>query len=164
MARLLSLSEDNHSLDEAVNRLIDLGDPSIQSDSGLGAQSSCSLIILENSELNFGLIEAVEGIARPGSSSGGNYPDVLRLTPKGMLAYRLITGNDPKENEYDRLIRFHSTPEHTILNIQAAEILVEGRYQIHGQVQEICLSNGGTFIPDIIAVERKTGELIIVEV
>jgi hypothetical protein len=164
MARKLLLSEDNHSLDEAVTRLIDPGDSIIQSDSSLEDQSSGSRTIPDDDEVNLGLIEAVEGVARLGSSSGGNYPDVLRLTPKGMLAYRLITGKDPKENEFDRLIRFHSTPEHTILNIQAAEMLVEGGYQIQGQVQEIRLSNGGTFIPDIIAADRKTGEIIFVEV
>jgi hypothetical protein len=43
-------------------------------------------------------------------------------------------------------------------------MLVEGGYQIQGQVQEIRLSNGGTIIPDIIAADRKTGEVIFVEV
>ncbi len=75
-----------------------------------------------------------------------------------------MTGKDPKDNEYERLIHSHATPEHTILNIQAAEMLVEGGYQIQGQVQEIRLSNGGSFIPDIIAADRKTGEVIFVEV
>jgi hypothetical protein len=74
-----------------------------------------------------------------------NNPDVLRLTEDRKLAYQVLTGQTPKDCEYDRLIRCHSSPEHTILNIQAAEILAEAEYLI--QEQEIRLSNGGTFIP-----------------
>jgi hypothetical protein len=37
-------------------------------------------------------------------------------------------------------------------------------YLIKGQAQEIRLSNGGMFIPDIIALDQSTGELIFVEV
>ncbi|MHB8136700.1 MAG: hypothetical protein ACYDH1_21015, partial [Anaerolineaceae bacterium] len=70
----------------------------------------------------------------------------------------------PIENEFDMLIRHHSSPEHTILNIQAGEILVEEGYQIRGRAQSINLSNGETYIPDIIAVDPKTGEVIFIEV
>jgi hypothetical protein len=153
--------EDGHNLD---SRLIDPGDTSNQDD---GYQED-KLIPSQNrpdyDERNLGLIEVVEGGSKQGSSSGGNPPDVLRLSLKGKEAYHLLTGKDSKENEYERLIHYHATPEHTILNIQAAEMLVEGGYQIQGQVQEIRLSNGGTFIPDIIAADRKTGEVIFVEV
>ena len=141
MAKRLSLSTDNNSLDEAVSRLL-----------------------TQEENLHPSLIEKVEGIPEQGSSSGGNNPDVLRLTEDGKLVYNVLTGLTPKGNEYDRLIRCHSSPDHTILNIHAAEILADVGYLIKGQAQEIRLSNGGTFIPDIIALDQSTGELIFVEV
>jgi hypothetical protein len=141
MAKRLSLSTDNNSLDEAVSRLL-----------------------TQEENLHPILIEKIEGIPEQGSSSGGNNPDVLRLTEDGKVVYQSLTGKPPKENEYEWLIRRHSSSEHTILNIQAAEILVDAGYLIKGQAQEIQLSNGGTFIPDITAIDQSTGELVFVEV
>ncbi|NLF52502.1 MAG: hypothetical protein GX577_15345 [Leptolinea sp.] len=141
MAKRLSLSADNNSLDEAVSRLL-----------------------TQEENLHPILIEKIEGIPEQGSSSGGNNPDVLRLTEDGKVVYQSLTGKPPKENEYEWLIRRHSSSEHTILNIQAAEILVDAGYLIKGQAQEIQLSNGGTFIPDITAIDQSTGELVFVEV
>lgn len=141
MAKRLSLSSDNNSLDEAVSRLL-----------------------TQEENLHPILIEKIEGIPEQGSSSGGNNPDVLRLTEDGKVVYQSLTGKPPKENEYEWLIRRHSSSEHTILNIQAAEILVDAGYLIKGQAQEIQLSNGGTFIPDITAIDQSTGELVFVEV
>ena len=141
MAKRLSLSIDNNSLDEAVSRLLN-----------------------DEEGLHPPLIERVEALPDQGSSSGGNHPDVLRLTEDGKMAYQVLTGKPLKENEYERLIRCHSSPEHTILNIQATEMLEEVGYKIKGQAQEIRLFNGGTFIPDIVVVEPSTGELIFIEV
>lgn len=141
MAKRLSLSTDNNSLDEAVSRLL-----------------------TQEENLHPILIEKIEGIPEQGSSSGGNNPDVLRLTEDGKVVYQSLTGKPPKENEYEWLIRRHSSSEHTILNIQAAEILADAGYLIKGQAQEIQLSNGGTFIPDITAIDQSTGELVFVEV
>jgi len=76
----------------------------------------------------------------------------------------MFSSKTPKENEFDILIRHHSSPEHTILNIQAGEILINEGYQIRSRAQSINLSNGETYIPDIVAVDPKTGEVIFVEV
>lgn len=141
MAKRLSLSETNKSLDEGLSWLI--------------APEENSIPIL---------IESIPGSPDQGSSSGGNHPAVLHLTAHGRFAYQTLTGKIPEENEYDLLIKHHSSPEHTILNIQAAEILVETGYFIRGKAQEIQLSNGETYIPDIIAADSKTGELIFVEI
>ena len=89
---------------------------------------------------------------------------MLHLTRDGQVAYQVLTGKIPKVNEFDALIRHHSSPEHTILNIQAGEILVDEGYRIQGRAQSINLSNGETYIPDITAVDSKTGEVIFVEV
>jgi hypothetical protein len=141
MAGRLSLAVTNKNLDEALNWLMKPD------------EESC-----------LDLIEQVEGISAQGSSSGGNQPAVLRLTKEGEIAYQVLTGSPPKENEYDKLLRHHSSPEHTILNIQVAEVLNEEGYLIQGQAKPIYLSNGETYIPDIIAVDPKTGEIVFIEV
>jgi hypothetical protein len=141
MAKRLSLSVANKNLDEALNWLMTTED------------KSCPI-----------LIDQVGSVLEQGSSSGGNQPAVLHLTQDGQVAYQVLSGKPPKENEFDMLLRHHSSPEHTILNIQAGEILVEEGYQIRGRVQSINLSNGETYIPDIVAVNPKTGEVIFIEV
>lgn len=141
MAKRLSLSAANKNLDEALNWLMSP----------------------EGNEFPI-LVEQISGVVEQGSSSGGNQPAVLHLTRDGQAAYQVLTGNIPKDNEFDALIRHHSSPEHTILNIQAGEILVDEGYRIQGRAQAINLSNGETYIPDIIAVDPKTGEVIFVEV
>jgi hypothetical protein len=141
MAKRLSLSTANKNLDEALKWLMT---PEL---------SECPI-----------LVEQISGVIEQGSSSGGNQPAVLHLTRDGQVAYQVLTGKIPKENEFDTLIRHHSSPEHTILNIQAGEILVDEGYKIRGRAQAINLSNGETYIPDIITVDPKTGEVIFVEV
>ena len=141
MAKRLSLSVANKNLDEALNLLM--------------APEGNKFPIL---------VEQISGVVEQGSSSGGNQPAVLHLTQEGQVAYQVLTGKIPKENEYDTLIRHHSSPEHTILNIQVGEILVDEGYRIQGRAQSINLSNGETYIPDITAVDSKTGEVIFVEV
>jgi hypothetical protein len=141
MAKRLSLSAANKNLDEALNWLMATED------------KSCPI-----------LIEQIGGVLEQGSSSGGNQPAVLHLTQDGQVAYQGLSGKPPKENEFDMLVRHHSSPEHTILNIQAGEILVDEGYKIRGRAQSINLSNGETYIPDIVAVDPKTGEVIFIEV
>jgi len=141
MAKRLSLSAANKNLDEALNWLM----------------------TPEGNEFPI-LVEQISGVVEQGSSSGGNQPAVLHLTRDGQVAYQVLTGKIPKENEFDILIRHHSSPEHTILNIQAAEILVEEGYQLRSLAQEIQLANGETLIPDIIATDPKTGDVIFIEV
>ena len=141
MAKRLSLSAANKNLDEALHWLMTAED------------KSCPV-----------LIEQVGGVLEQGSSSGGNQPAVYHLTQDGQVAYQVLSGKPPKKNEFELLLRHHSSPEHTILNIQAGEILVEEGYQIRGRAQSINLSHGETYIPDIVAVDSKTGEVIFIEV
>jgi len=141
MAKRLSLSAANKNLDEALNWLMTTED------------KTCPA-----------LIEQVGSVLEQGSSSGGNQPAVLHLTQDGQVAFQVLSGKPPKENEFDMLIRHHSSPEHTILNIQAGEILLDEGYQIRSRAQSINLSNGETYIPDIVAVDPKTGDVIFIEV
>jgi hypothetical protein len=140
LARKLNLSPTNSSLSEAFNRLLNL-------------------------DASGGLIEFLDVFTQPGASTGGNHPDIVHLTERGRNAYQYLTGQPVLENEYERLIRKHKTPEHTVLNIQAGEALVElGGYQILEQAPDIQLPNGSLFIPDLIALDKTTGEMIFIEV
>ncbi len=122
-----------------------------------------SRLLTEEENIHPILIEKTEGVSEQGSSSGGNSPNVLRLTEEGKLAYKALARREPVGNEYDRLIRCQSSPEHTILNDHAAEFLMEAGYLIKGQGQVIHLPNGGTFIPDNSVINPATRELIFVE-
>ena len=140
LAKKLNLASTNSSLSETFNRLI-------------------------NFDTGGGLIEVLDVFQQSGASTGGNHPDILRLTDRGRLAYQYLTGSVSIENEYERLIRRHKSPEHTVLNIQAAEALVEiGGYRIAEQASGIQLPDGGLFIPDLVAVDQRSGEMIFVEV
>ncbi|HEY9075146.1 MAG TPA: hypothetical protein VIO61_01290 [Anaerolineaceae bacterium] len=140
LAKKLNLASTNSSLSETFTRLI-------------------------NFDTGGGLIEVLDVFQQSGASTGGNHPDILRLTDRGRLAYQFLTGSAPIENEYERLIRRHKSPEHTVLNIQAAEALVEfGGYRIAEQAPDIQLQDGGLFIPDLVAVDKCSGEMIFVEV
>lgn len=141
MAERLSLSVVNHSLDEAINR-----------------------VMAADEQTPPALIERIDVIMEKGSSSGGNHPDILRLTDDGDFVYKYLSGKMPEENEYVRLFRFHSSAEHTILNLQAIEVLSENGYLLQGQVQDIQLSDGSTYIPDISAIDPETGGIIFIEV
>ena len=140
LSKKLNLSSNNSSLSETFNRLI-------------------------NFDTIGGLVEVLNVFEQTGSSTGGNHPDVLRLTGRGQMAYQYLSGKLPIENEYERLIRRHKSPEHTLLNIQAEEALVEfGGYRIAEQAPDIQLPDGSLFIPDLVAVDPSTGEMIFVEV
>jgi hypothetical protein len=140
LAKKLNLASSTSSLSETFNRLI-------------------------NFDTGGGLIEVLDVFQQSGASTGGNHPDILRLTDRGRMAYQYLTGSAPVENEYERLIHRHKSPEHTVLNIQAAEALIEfGGYRIAEQAPDIQLPDGGLFIPDLVAVNQRSGEIIFVEV
>jgi hypothetical protein len=140
LAKRLNLSPSNSSISEAFSRLLNL-------------------------DASGGLIEYLDVFQQTGASTGGNHPDIFRLTDRGRQAYQYLTGKQPVEDEYERLIRKHKTPEHTVLNIQAGEVLEEcGGYQLLEQAPDIQLPDGSVFIPDVIALDPKTGEMIFIEV
>lgn len=140
LAKKLNLSPGNSSLSETINRLIHF-------------------------DTYGGLVEVLHVFEQAGASTGGNHPDVLRLTERGQLAYQVLTGKIPIENEYERLLRRHKSPEHTLLNIQAADVLEEiGGYRIAEQAPDIQLPDGSLFIPDLVATDPRTGEMLFVEV
>ena len=98
-----------------------------------------------------------------GSKTGGSLPGLLRLTERGSLAYWLLCGSDPAQNEYDALLSRHVSPEHTLLNIQAADFLSSANFTVDLFPPEIHLPDGGLFRPDLLARDQA-GDTLYLEV
>jgi regulator of replication initiation timing len=101
------------------------------------------------------LIERFRPWTAEGAGTGGKFPDLVRLTDQGRLAYWLLTSQQPQANEYDLLLERHVSPEHTLLNLQAADALREAGYQVDLTPQEITLPDGGLFRPDLAIVDDQ---------
>lgn len=101
------------------------------------------------------LIERFRPWTADGAGTGGKFPDLVRLTDQGRLAYWLLTNQQPQANEYDLLLERHVSPEHTLLNLQAADVLREAGYQINLTPPEITLLDGGLFRPDLAIVDDQ---------
>ncbi|MDI6694261.1 MAG: hypothetical protein QME21_04385 [Anaerolineales bacterium] len=109
------------------------------------------------------LIERFRPWTADGAGTGGKFPDLVRLTDQGRLAYWLLTNLQPQANEYDLLLERHVSPEHTLLNLQAADMLREAGYQVDLTPAEITLPDGGLFRPDLAIVD-DLGTTYFVEV
>lgn len=103
------------------------------------------------------LIERFRPWTAEGAGTGGKFPDLVRLTDQGRLAYWLLTNLQPQANEYDLLLERHVSPEHTLLNLQAADMLREAGYQVDLTPPEITLPEGGLFRPDLAIVDDQGG-------
>ena len=110
-----------------------------------------------------GLIEVFRPWDNSGSKTGGRAPDLVRLAERGRLAYWLLANAEPVPNEYDALLARHVSPEHTLLNLQAADALREAGYQINAFPSDIHLPDGGLFKPDLLAVDQN-GQIFYIEV
>jgi len=101
------------------------------------------------------LIERFRPWTADGAGTGGKFPDLVRLTDQGRLAYWLLTSQQPQANEYDLLLERHVSPEHTLLNLQAADALREAGYQVDLTPPEITLPDGGLFRPDLAILDDQ---------
>ena len=99
------------------------------------------------------LIETFRPWITEGAGTGGRFPDLARLTDQGRLAYWLLTSQQPQENEYELLLERHVSPEHTLLNLQAADVLRDVGYRVNLTPPEISLPSGGLFRPDLAIVD-----------
>jgi hypothetical protein len=109
------------------------------------------------------MIEIFRPWEADGAGTGGRYPDLVRLTDRGQMAYWLLTQSKPAINEYDLLLERHVSPEHTLLNLQAADILREAGYQVNLTPPDVHLPDGGLFKPDLVLIDEQ-GALLFVEV
>ena len=141
-AKRLGKNSNNTALVDAINRL----------DGG-------------EEEKGLKLVERVEGFEKQGFDLGGALPIILRLTEKGKQAYWMLTGANPQECEFDRLIKHHKTPEHTLLNLIVRDQLVHiGGYEVLLDAPALTLPNGEKFVPDIVAVDSNSDDLLFIEV
>jgi hypothetical protein len=101
------------------------------------------------------LIEIFRPWENAGSSSGGRFPDLICLTDHGRLAYWLLTNRLPVNNEYEQLLERHVSPEHTLLNLLAADVLREAGYLVDLTPPEITLTEGGLFRPDLVITDEQ---------
>jgi len=109
------------------------------------------------------LIETFRPWAADGAGTGGRFPDLVRLAERGQMAYWLLTGENPSINEYDLLLERHVSPEHTLLNLQAADMLRDAGYQVNLTPPDVNLPGGGLFKPDLVLIDEQ-GTLLFVEV
>jgi hypothetical protein len=103
--------------------------------------------------MDLNLIETFRPWTSEGAGTGGRFPDLIRLTDQGRLAYWLLTSQQPQENEYNLLLERHVSPEHTLLNLQAADMVREAGYQVNLTPPEISLPDGGLFRPDLVIID-----------
>ncbi|MEW6402837.1 MAG: hypothetical protein AB1649_13625 [Chloroflexota bacterium] len=109
------------------------------------------------------LIETFRPWAADGAGTGGRFPDLVRLAERGQMAYWLLAGENPGMNEYDLLLERHVSPEHTLLNLQAADVLREAGYQVNLIPPDVNLPDGSLFKPDLVLIDEQ-GALLFVEV
>ena len=122
-----------------------------------------SLQALFNRLETLSLIELFRPWDNSGARAGGRTPDMVRLSELGRLAYWLLSGVDAVQNEYDALLARHVSPEHTLLNLQAADVLREAEYQVNPFPPDIHLVDGGLFKPDLLAIDPN-GQTLYIEV
>lgn len=119
----------------------------------------------EECEKGLHFIEKVEGFEKQGFDLGGALPIILRLTEKGRHAYWMLTGLNARECEFDELIKHHKSPEHTLLNLMVRDQLVNiGGYEILLDSPGLTLPDGEKFVPDIVALDTATAEVLYIEV
>jgi len=98
--------------------------------------------------LQHGLIEAIT----VSQDAGGRPVSLFRLTYAGREEYRRLWSQPPAESTYDRLLRRHKSPEHVLLNLQAAEILRSWADAVDLYPSRLQVPGLGVFDPDIVAV------------
>jgi hypothetical protein len=89
--------------------------------------------------------------------------DLLLLTNLGHIAYRKVSGLAAAESEY-AIFAHHSSPEHALLILEAADVLSAENYQVLlKDAENIALVNGAQVRPDLVARDSE-GKIIFVEV
>ncbi len=89
--------------------------------------------------------------------------DILLLTNLGQEAYRKLAGKEPCESEFS-IFSHHSSPEHAILILEAADVLTAEGYQVvQRDVRNIVLPNGASVRPDLV-VKDPQEQVVFIEV
>ncbi len=89
--------------------------------------------------------------------------DILLLTDLGEEAYQRLTCKPSAESEFS-IFSHHSSPEHAILILEAADVLTAEGYQVlQRDVRNIVLPNGASVRPDL-AVKDPEDQVVFIEV
>ena len=89
--------------------------------------------------------------------------DLLILTEFGKAAYQQTTGQVAAESEY-AIFAHHSSPEHALLILEAADVLNAENYQVMlKDAENILLENGSQVRPDLVA-RSPEGKIVFIEV
>ena len=96
------------------------------------------------------------------TETSGRSTHLLRLTERGRDAYRLLFHADPAPSQTTELLKRHKSPEHALLNLEAADLLREAGYKVDVFPGQIELPGGRLFAPDLAA--SRGGRTIFVEV
>jgi hypothetical protein len=102
-------------------------------------------------------------IVRPKPEISGRATHLLKLTPLGLAVARHLLSHDPAEPLLDRLMACHKSPEHTLLNLEAADLLRDLGGTVNLFPLPVKLKNGGGGTLDVDLVWQYDGEVRYVE-
>ena len=106
---------------------------------------------------DLGLIEEIDG------GYGASVPKAITLTDRGRAAYERLTGRALPRSPWARLLDRHKTPEHTVLNVLARNVLRRFQYTAIDLFPESLRTPAGSLvIPDLTAVSPD-GQMLLIE-
>lgn len=80
----------------------------------------------------------------------GNPPELLALSPRGLEAYRLIYGGEPRQSYID-YSALHKSDDQIYLALQSIDFLESAGYIVERFPTMTILPDGAKFVPDLIA-------------
>jgi len=105
-----------------------------------------------------GLIELIEGQSGASGASG----QLICLTEQGRDACRLLLGQEPVPSQASELLSRHKSAAHTLLNLEAADLLRDAGYEVDLFPGQVKLPDERLFVPDLAA--SLEGQTLFVEV
>ena len=105
-----------------------------------------------------GVVELIEAQ----SDARGRSGRLIRLTEQGRDASYLLMGQKAVASQADELMSRHKSTAHTLLNLEAADVLRDAGYEVDLFPGQIELPGDHLFVPDLVA--SLDGETLFVEV
>ena len=100
-------------------------------------------------------------VVKPETEIRGRATHLLNLTPLGLAVAKHLLGRDPARPLLDRLVACHKSPEHILLNLEAADLLRALGGTVNLFPLPVKLKHGGTLAVDL--VWQYDGEIRYVE-
>ena len=75
-------------------------------------------------------MELIELVKAKSETIGSSTHHLVRLTVQGRDACRLLLNIEPAESQLTELLKRHKNPEHTLLNLEAADLLRSAGYTV----------------------------------